>query len=993
MTKLFIAGTEVPVMQDLGIKITYAVADMRTPEFRDFDFSKTISLPSVKTVDRLFEFIFDVNLDLQTFNPNKKTDAEVYLNEHRIFKGSIQIVRIEMNLQTGQYVYSCNLIGESGDLFKQIGDKLLINNDDSADDIDLNSNPYSYNFNHALDRSTIQRSWGDWNGTGYNGSNTPKNWNGSAFVNTVAGYGYRYPLIYYGQYQFNNLSQMFGHTWETRYMRPAIPIYQIIKQIFTKAGKTFTSTFLESSNFKKLVIPFSNESLEPDPTEYNNRTFSVGYHTLYTQSFTAPTLTFITSVSGTYFYTTGLNTVALTNPRETPTTAPAYNYYDNGNQHNATTGIVTVGQSGNYVLSLFAGTPVFNHNISNTITTATIVGGAYIQRSTDGGSTWTTIAQTNFNTGAGISGPTIYGWNVNVDVEIYLDGGDLINTLVDYTLTITTTGAISGGFTSSSISSGSFTMQNQSEEIDEGMTVLINKCLPVGVKQLDLLKDVIKMFNLVFMIDKDDENNYIIEPFVDSSNPTESFYPMMGVASGSGTNYEVFDWTDKLDIGKKFEVLPMQELDFKTYTLKYKEDGDYLNTKDKEILGETFGTKEIEVDNDFINQAKTNELGFSATPNAYPNLYTATVPYIYSFDNGTVSKFKPNIRLLYYNDWVNGTNYVSGVGYGTIFKDWTLYGFTTSLYTAVFTGNGTSQPTYGYYPYAGHTDNPLTPTYDLNFQTKYLDYPFLGTFTTNNLYNLYHKAFIDMVSDQNSKVVKAYFNLSAIDIKSFTFRSKVFINNTYYLVNKIVDFDPLSSQTTLVELIRMPLYNGFTPEVYNPDNGPNLRQLSGNTNLGGSGNNNYGADSAVIGGSDNYISDGARNVNLINCSGVIVNSDVQNFTGVGLNNEVIEVQHSGVSMLRGSIGGYTRLVGTAAYTTEDIYSIYLVDTSDGNIYVTLNDRTDEVTFKKLGAPHKLIITPDEGTIDGNATYEINTANHSVKIVKWNGNWYITAIYT
>ena len=499
------------------------------------------------------------------------------------------------------------------------------------------------------------------------------------------------------------------------------------------------------------------------------------------------------------------------------------------------------------------------------------------------------------------------------------------------------------------------------------------------------------MFNLVFMIDKDDQNNYIIEPFVDSSNPTDSFYPMLGTASGSGTNFEVFDWTDKLDIGKKFEVLPMQELDFKTYTLKYKDDGDYLNIKAKEIVGETFGTKEIEVDNDFVNQAKTNELGFSATPNAYPNLYTATVPYIYSFDNGTVSKFKPNIRLLYYNDWVNGTNF--NTGYGTIFKDWTLYGFTTSLYTAVFTGNGTSQPTYGYYPYAGHTDNPLTPTYDLNFQTKYLDYPFLGTFTTNNLYNLYHKAFIDMVSDQNSKVVKAYFNLDAIDIKSFTFRSKVFINNTYYLVNKIVDFDPLSSQTTLVELIRMPLYNGFTPEVYNPDNGPALRQLSGNTNLGGSGNNNYGADSAVIGGTDNYISDGARNVNLINCSGVIVNSDVENFTGVGLTNEVIETQHSGVSMLRGSVGGYTTLVGTLNYTTQDIYSCYLVDTTDGNVYVTLNDRTDEVTVKKLASAHKVIITPDEGTIDGATDYQINIQNHSVKLIKWNGNWYITAIYT
>ena len=57
-----------------------------------------------------------------------------------------------MNLQTGQYVYSCNLIGEGGDLFEQIGDKLLTNNDDSADDIDLNSNPYSYN----LDRKSTR---------------------------------------------------------------------------------------------------------------------------------------------------------------------------------------------------------------------------------------------------------------------------------------------------------------------------------------------------------------------------------------------------------------------------------------------------------------------------------------------------------------------------------------------------------------------------------------------------------------------------------------------------------------------------------------------------------------------------------------------------------------------------------------------------------------------------------------------------------------------
>ena len=90
---------------------------------------------------------------------------------------------------------------------------------------------------------------------------------------------------------------------------------------------------------------------------------------------------------------------------------------------------------------------------------------------------------------------------------------------------------------------------------------------------------------------------------------------------------------------------------------------------------------------------------------------------------------------------------------------------------------------------------------------------------------------------------------------------------------------------------------------------------------------------------------------------------------------------------------YTTLVGTLNYTTQDIYSCYLVDTTDGNVYVTLNDRTDEVTVKKLNSMHKVIITPDEGTIDGATDYQINTQNHSVKLIKWNGNWYITAIYT
>ena len=148
---------------------------------------------------------------------------------------------------------------------------------------------------------------------------------------------------------------------------------------------------------------------------------------------------------------------------------------------------------------LFRSAPTHTNRYDAIITSSTAYGGAYIQRSTNGGATWTTIAQTNFNNTR--TDGYIPGWEVDVEVNIGLNAGDLIITLVDYTYT-TTTPVVLGtpippsvnlaGF----IQFGSFSMSNQSEEIDEGMTVVMNNCLPVNVKQIDLLKDLIKMFNL-----------------------------------------------------------------------------------------------------------------------------------------------------------------------------------------------------------------------------------------------------------------------------------------------------------------------------------------------------------------------------------------------------------------------------------------------------------------------------------------------------------------
>lgn len=62
---------------------------------------------------------------------------------------------------------------------------------------------------------------------------------------------------------------------------------------------------------------------------------------------------------------------------------------------------------------------------------------------------------------------------------------------------------------------------------------------------------------------------------------------------------------------------------------------------------------------------------------------------------------------------------------------------------------------------------------------------------------------------------------------------------------------------------------------------------NGSINSGDS-NTNNGENSSIIGGNNNFIAFGSKNVSLINCTGVFTNGDLINFIGVGLSNMVID---------------------------------------------------------------------------------------------------------
>lgn len=266
----------------------------------------------------------------------------------------------------------------------------------------------------------------------------------------------------------------------------------------------------------------------------------------------------------------------------------------------------------------------------------------------------------------------------------------------------------------------------------------------------------------------------------------------------------VLDWDKKVDVSKEFKILPMGLLDAKQYEYKYKDDADWFNKYYQEQFGYGYGRHLETIDNDFMVNNNKSELIFSATPlrqSAVNNFIVPTVvtdnPALAS-TNQSLNVFKGNIRLLFCRQtklYDGDTNY-----------EWQ---FTYAGSTTVVDG----------YIYAGHFDEPLSPTIDLNFDApEVVFYNFDVThYPASNVYGDYHSKMINEITDKDSKIIQCYIHLTSHDIQKMDFRYRYFIGGQLYRLNKITDFNPNGTQSTAVELIRINPKNATAPVVHRVD--------------------------------------------------------------------------------------------------------------------------------------------------------------------------------
>ena len=288
--------------------------------------------------------------------------------------------------------------------------------------------------------------------------------------------------------------------------------------------------------------------------------------------------------------------------------------------------------------------------------------------------------------------------------------------------------------------------------------VAVNSFVPSKIKQSDFVKSIFQMYNLYVEIDEDQPNNLILEH-------RDNYYD-------SGADK---DWTNKLAKDREQNLQFLPEVTSKKLRLTYKADKDSPNTIFTDITNEIYGQIEYTFDNEYVRDTDVKELVFSPTP-IVRTIFDAYVPNI----AGAAPKI--NIRVLLDGGVFNCLPY-------DIFD--IEFPNTPSLNIGT-TGITT-------YPAVGHFDNPLLPTYDINFGTCDYYYYEPSTLTNNNLYNLYWRRTINQINV--GKMLTAYFDLNELDIQSLRLNDKIRIDNSWWNINKVIDYDANSTSLTKVELI------------------------------------------------------------------------------------------------------------------------------------------------------------------------------------------------
>jgi hypothetical protein len=313
------------------------------------------------------------------------------------------------------------------------------------------------------------------------------------------------------------------------------------------------------------------------------------------------------------------------------------------------------------------------------------------------------------------------------------------------------------------------------------------------MKQVDYLRDILKMFNAVLVPNPNLPNAVEIIPMVEYL--------------GSGDDY---DWTGKLDLSKDIVLTPAADIRKRLLKWSYKEQGDVFNTKYKTAAQRVYGELRLtDPGNDFSTSDYTVELTFGASPcDLIPN----TNYIIPKYFNETGEFMKPGPRILYRR---NAAEDAVVMVYDEIAED--------AIFTII--------------PLLCHYKSIPTEigTDDLNFGQEIPPHP-IEAMPLHTLFDRYWRQYIAELYDSEQKIMEAYFKLSVTDVFGLKFNDKIWVKDSFWRVIELTDYIVADEQVTKCKLIRLLDIGAlcqYTPSTINVSTGAvEFLDYDGNTSYG-----------------------------------------------------------------------------------------------------------------------------------------------------------------
>jgi hypothetical protein len=255
MIELLVNNQRVELSDGFDIKITRSIADIKEPQSRSSDWSKTVTIPGTKINNKLFSHIFEVGNSITgssqftpDFNPNKKASAVVLVDGMTQIEGFIRLTEIVVN-DSSDIEYNCTIHGQTADLFTSL---------ENAKMNELNFSEY----NHTMNIANVIDSWD--NQIYINGSTEPFAYG--------QGYVWMQPL------PKHNIDKI--DRWRVDDHIPALYAKTVIDKIFDNIGYTYTSdSFFNTDRFKRLILPYQYGGVNESATGVTDRLFQASITT------------------------------------------------------------------------------------------------------------------------------------------------------------------------------------------------------------------------------------------------------------------------------------------------------------------------------------------------------------------------------------------------------------------------------------------------------------------------------------------------------------------------------------------------------------------------------------------------------------------------------------------------------------------------------------------------------------------------------------------